>query len=222
VKHQKLSWLFAGTLPLFFIITSVNSGYCADNKPETLSEKSCEEHLREANDRCDRGKCGDAIPFYDALLGKGSSCPEGLKGEALYGRGRAKEATQDFVGAVSDFNTVFQMYPDVPKFKDALGKGYYHLANQKERFGDYKGAMVNYFKVLQLIPDFREASEGIAGRHYESGLGKQKRGELTEAREEFEKALRYRPNYPEARKAKKALEEKLRNKSAEREGMFGF
>ncbi len=184
--------------------------------------KSCEEVLREANDKCYRGNCGNSLPLYDGLIDKRTPCPDELKGDVYFGRGRAKEAGGDYRGAVADYRKAYEIRPDSRQYREALGQGYYLLANQKERFGDYRGALEDYQKALNYKPDSQEAADGIAGLYYSRGVDRERRGELKNALEEFKQALRYRPHYREALEAKKNLEERIRNKAAERDGMFTF
>jgi tetratricopeptide (TPR) repeat protein len=209
---------------VLFLAPFVCPGQDAGNKSAVLKEpgKSCAEDLREADYRCQKGQCGEAVTFYDRLLGKESSCPRDLIGEAFFGRGMAKEALQDFRGAVSDYRMALQANPDSRKFREGLGKGYYRLANQKERLGDFRGALADYLTALEFIPDSREATDGIAGLYFERGRGKHERGELKGAMEDYKKALQYRPNYPEVREAKKNLDERMQHKATERDGMFMF
>lgn len=184
--------------------------------------KTCEEDIQEADTRYYRKKYEEALSLYDGLLQGKRSCPDELKGEAYYGRGRTKEALQDYRSAVADLTRALQINPDSGKYREALGNGLHLLGNQKERFGDLRGAMEDYRKALQYIPDSRETRHGIAGLHYERGVARERRGELKGAMEEFNTALRYKPDHAEAREAKKNLEERLRNKAAERDGMFTF
>jgi tetratricopeptide (TPR) repeat protein len=184
--------------------------------------RSCEEGLRDANVKCYRGNCGEALPLYDSLVDKKASCPEDLKSEVHYGRGRAREAVQDFMGAVADFDAALRMKPDSTKYSEALSRAYYLSGNQRDRLGNLKGAMEDYNKALQYAPDSREAAEGLAGIYYERGLEKQKRGDLKGAMEEFMLALKLRPNFPDAVEAKRNLTERLRHKATERDAMFTF
>jgi|GEM_PF-3420053 len=184
--------------------------------------KACEEGIQEADARYYRKKFEEALPLYEGIIEGKLPCPDELKGEAYYGRGRTKEALQDYRGAVADLTKALRMNPDSGKYREALGNALYLLGNQKERFGDLRGAMEDYKKALQYIPDSRETMNGIAGLHYERGVARERRGELKGAMEEFNTALKYRPDHPEAREAKKNLEERLRHKAAERDGMFTF
>lgn len=184
--------------------------------------QSCEEALREANNQCYRGNCGASLPVYDRLIDQKTSCPNELKGDVYFGRGRAKEAERDYRGAVADYRKAYELRPDSRQYREALGQGYYLLANQKERLGDYRGALEDYRQALDYKSDSQEAAEGIAGLYYLRGVDRERRGELKNALEEFNQALRYKPHYREALEAKKNLEERIRNKAAERDGMFTF
>jgi tetratricopeptide (TPR) repeat protein len=184
--------------------------------------KSCEESLQEADSRYYGKKYDEAIPLYDNLIDGKMSCPDDLKGEAYYGRGRTKEALQDYRGAAADYSKSLQMNPDSRKYRDALGNGHYLLGNQKERLGDLRGAMEDYQRALRYKPESSETMNGLAGLYYERGVAKEQRGELKGAMEEFNTALKYRPGHPEAREAKRNLEERLRHKAAERDGIFTF
>ncbi len=184
--------------------------------------KSCEESLQEANSRYYGKKYDEAIPLYDNLIEGKLFCPDELKGEAHYGRGRTKEALQDYRGAVSDYSRALQMNSDSRKYSEALGNGHYLLGNQKERLGDLRGAMEDYQRALRYKPESSETMNGLAGLYYERGVAKERRGELKGAMEEFNTALKYRPGHPEAREAKKNLEERLRHKASERDGIFTF
>jgi tetratricopeptide (TPR) repeat protein len=183
---------------------------------------SCEEGLRDANAKCYRGNCGEALPLYDSLVEKNASCPENLKSEVYYGRGRAKETAQDYRGAVADYGTALKMNPESAIYREALGRGHYLLGNQEERLGNFKGAYEDYGKALQHTPDSREAAEGLASIFYQRGMEKQKQGNLRGAMEDFSQALKLRPNFPDAMEAKRNLTERMRHKAAERDAMFTF
>lgn len=183
---------------------------------------SCEEGIREADSRYYVKKFDEALLLYENLIAEKISCPDALKGEAYYGRGRTKAALQDYRGAVADLNKALQMNPDSRKYGEALGNSYYLLGNQKERFGDLRGAMEDYQRALKYQPESSETMNGIAGLYYERGVAKERRGELKGALEEFNTALKYRPDHPECREAKRNLEERLRHKAAERDAMFTF
>jgi tetratricopeptide (TPR) repeat protein len=225
---RKTVLLFLG-LSLSILVIPLNVPVCPGQETGKVSAaaavnpgKACEDGIQEANDRFYRKKYDEALPLYDNLTEGRISCSDELKGEAYYGRARTKEAIQDYRGAVADYSKALQMNPDSPKYREALGNGHYLLGHQKERFGDFRGALEDYHRALQYQPESREAMNGMAGLYYERGAVKEQRGELRGALEEFKTALKYRPDHPGAREAKKNLEERLRHKAAERDGMFTF
>jgi len=228
MESRKTVLLFLGIF-LFILILSLNAAVCRgqERKRDPAAAavnpgKACEEELQEANDRYYRKKYDEALPLYDTVIEGKRSCPDELKGEAFYGRARTKETIQDFRGAVADYSKALQINPDSRKYREAQGHGYYLLGNQKERFGDLRGALEDYHRALHYIPESKEAMNGMAGLYYERGVAREQRGELKGALEEFKTALKYRPDHPEAREAKKNLEERLRHKAAERDGMITF
>lgn len=216
---------FSLTLFLMSVGVSVSPGQDAGTAPRAAalqSGRTCEENLQEADNRYYGKKFEEALILYDNLLEGKTACPDASKGEAYYRRGRTKEALKDYRGAVADYRNAARVNPDSRKYSDALGNGYYLLGSQKERFGDLRGALEDYQSALRYKPDSRETMNGLAGLHYERGVAKERRGELKGAMEEFNTALKYRPNHPDAREAKRNLEERLRHKAAERDGLFTF
>ncbi len=186
------------------------------------TDRPCEDRLLEANAKCYKGNCSEALPIYDELVGSIASCPDTVKGDVYYGRARAKEGAHDFQGAVADYDAAFTLNPNSKKFREGLSSGYFNRGNQRERLGNLKGAIEDYNKALLYNPDSQEAAAGVASYYFTKGSEKYQRGDLKGAQEDYKTALRYRPQYPELREAMRNLEERMRHKAAEKDGMFTF
>ncbi|MFV0290875.1 MAG: tetratricopeptide repeat protein [Mangrovibacterium sp.] len=66
--------------------------------------------------------------------------------------GRVKLGTNDYVGAIENFNIVI-------KFKPQLPEPYFYRGNSKHMLDDYRGAIADYSTALEIKPYFPQALE---------------------------------------------------------------
>ncbi len=93
--------------------------------------------------------------------------------------GRVKLGTNDYVGAIENFNIVI-------KFKPQLPEPYFYRGNAKHMLDDYRGAIEDYSKAIEIKPYFPQALEN-RGHAYLS-IGK-----FDEAIADYTKALDLSP-----------------------------
>ncbi|MFV0522700.1 MAG: tetratricopeptide repeat protein [Mangrovibacterium sp.] len=94
--------------------------------------------------------------------------------------GRIKLGTNDYVGAIENFNIVI-------KFKPQLPEPYFYRGNAKHMLDDYRGAIADYSKALEIKPYYPQALES-RGHAYLS-IGK-----FDKAIADYSKALDLSPN----------------------------
>ncbi|MFV0506730.1 MAG: tetratricopeptide repeat protein [Bacteroidales bacterium] len=132
--------------------------------------------------------------------------------------GRVKLGTNDYVGAIENFNIVI-------KFKPQLPEPYFYRGHAKHMLDDYRGAITDYSKALEIKPYFPQALEnrahaylsmgkfedaitdytaalelspGNSGIYNNRGIAKISNQDIAGAIVDYDKALELQPNFVNA------------------------
>ncbi|MFV0554781.1 MAG: tetratricopeptide repeat protein [Mangrovibacterium sp.] len=132
--------------------------------------------------------------------------------------GRVKLGTNDYVGAIENFNIVI-------KFKPQLPEPYFYRGNAKHMLDDYRGAIADYSTAIEIKPYYPQAFEyrghaylsigrfedaiadyskalelspGNTGIYNNRGIAKLSNKDIEGAIEDYNKALDLQPNFVNA------------------------
>ena len=105
----------------------------------------------------------------------------GQTAEEYTNRGFAKDARQDYNGAIEDFNSAIKINPNV-------GELYYLRASSKNDLQDYEGAMVDLNKAIEINPNIQES-------YFLRGTLKSNLYDYRGAIEDFTTAIKLNPTY---------------------------
>ncbi len=181
----------------------------------------CEGALKESEALSAGEKFDEAIKFLGVIIDN-PACPSGVKCDAYFGRGKAKEKNQDLSGAIADYDKALQCRPQSNAYRTTLANAYLKRGNLRERLGDLRGGPADFEKALQYDSDLPDAKASLSNIYFKWGSEKENRGDLNRAMEDYKKALQYNPHNSEASEAMSNVKEKKRHKSQQRDALFTF
>jgi tetratricopeptide (TPR) repeat protein len=126
----------------------------------------------------DEGKYSEGIEYFSKSLAL-------YENFATYvNRGTAKAKSQDFTGAIADYNEAIRLKPD-------YAAAYYNRGIAKAYLQDFTSAIADYNEAIRLHPDY-------AATYVNRGVAKTRSQDFTGAIADYNEAIRLKPDYAAA------------------------